>query len=279
MSWVAAGSGTVTSVGTGSGLTGAFTISGTISPDYTGGSNIILAAADGSGSTLDVNDRLLFSDAAEDVQFCNVDDLPFSTTPSDVGLSSISNNGNTITGSLTLTSTLYVPYQISHVGDTTTKMQFSTGSWTVYTSNSARLQCSSAYTRVNQNFVCTGNITAYFSDERLKTKTGNIENALDKINSLEGFTYVENDLAKSLGFDNNKQQVGLSAQSVKAVLPEAVALAPIDYLEDELNNDEEPISKSGEDYLTVDYSKLVPLLIEAVKELTSEVADLKSKLK
>ena len=89
-------------------------------------------------------------------------------------------------------------------------------------------------TRVNQNFVCTGNITAYFSDERLKTKTGNIENALDKINSLEGFTYVENDLAKSLGFHNNKQQVGLSAQSVKAVLPEAVALAPIDYLEDEL---------------------------------------------
>ena len=158
-------------------------------------------------------------------------------------------------------------------------MQFSTGQWTVYTSNSARLQCNSTYTRVNQNFVCTGNITAYFSDERLKTKTGNIENALDKINSLEGFIYVENDLAKSLGFDNNKQQVGLSAQSVKAVLPEAVTLAPVDYLEDELNNDGEHISKSGEDYLTVDYSKLVPLLIEAVKELTSEVADLKSKLK
>jgi hypothetical protein len=291
MSWVAGG-GTVTSVGTGQGLTGGtFTGSGTVSPDYAGGSNIILATTDATGTTLDVNDKLLYSDGAEDVLFCNVDDLPFSTTPSDVGLSSISSNGNVITGqlvvtsnaflqgSVTVSSTLYVPAAIAHTGDTTTKMEFTTGQWTVSTSGSQRLQCSSSYTRVNQDFVCTGNITAYFSDERLKTKTGNIENALDKINSLEGFTYVENDLAKSLGFDNKKQQVGLSAQSVNAVLPEAVGLAPIDYLEDELNDDGEYISKSGKDYLTVDYSKLVPLLIEAVKELTSEVADLKRKLK
>jgi len=250
----------------------------TVDVDYLGTDNIILAA--NAAVTPVGADTIIINDANDNnVKQALISTLPFSTTPSDVGLSSISNSGNTITGSLTLSSTLYVPYQIAHVGNTDTRMQFTNDNLSVYTNNIIRLSVNNTYVRVYGNLVASGNITAYFSDERLKTKTGNIENALDKINSLEGFTYVENDLAKSLGFDNKKQQVGLSAQSVKAVLPEAVSLAPVDYLDDEFNDDGEPISKSGENYLTVDYSKLVPLLIEAVKELTSEVADLKRKLK
>jgi len=123
----------------------------------------------------------------------------------------------------------------------------------------------------------TGNVTAYYSDMRLKTKTADIDNALEKVNSLSGFKYVENDLAKELGYSNDKQQVGLSAQQIQAVLPEAVSLAPIDMDTDE--NTGEITSKSGENYLTVDYSKLVPLLVEAIKELTQEVETLKTKLK
>jgi hypothetical protein len=119
-----------------------------------------------------------------------------------------------------------------------------------------------------------GNITAYYSDERLKTKTGNLDNALTKVKSLSGFTYIENDLARSLGYKNEKQQVGVSAQQVKAVLPEAVALAPVDY---ETLEDGTIVSKSGEDYLTVDYSRLVPLLIEAIKELTAKVEELEAR--
>jgi trimeric autotransporter adhesin len=123
----------------------------------------------------------------------------------------------------------------------------------------------------------SGNVTAYYSDMRLKTRTGGIDNALEKVNSLSGFKYVENDLAKELGYSNDKQQVGLSAQQIQAVLPEAVSLAPIDMDTDE--NTGEITSKSGENYLTVDYSKLVPLLVEAIKELTQEVESLKTKLK
>ncbi len=119
-----------------------------------------------------------------------------------------------------------------------------------------------------------GNITAYYSDERLKTKTGKLDNALTKVKSLSGFTYIENDLARSLGYKNQKQQVGVSAQQVKAVLPEAVALAPVDY---ETLEDGTIVSKSGEDYLTVDYSRLVPLLIEAIKELTAKVEELEAR--
>ena len=36
-------------------------------------------------------------------------------------------------------------------------------------------------------------------------------------------------------------------------------------------------SKSGEDYMTVDYEKLTPLLIEAIKELSEEIKTLKEK--
>ena len=130
---------------------------------------------------------------------------------------------------------------------------------------------------VQNEIAATGNITAYYSDERLKTKTGSIENALQKVQSLEGFTYVENDLAKSVGYSNDKQQVGVSAQQVQSVLPEAVSLAPFDYETNEETG--EITSKSGEEYLTVDYSRLVPLLIESIKELKTEVDDLKEQLR
>jgi hypothetical protein len=127
---------------------------------------------------------------------------------------------------------------------------------------------------VPNEIAATGNITAYYSDERLKTKTGGIDNALEKLSGLSGFLYVENDLARSLGYSNDKQQVGVSAQAVQAVLPEAVSLAPVDF---ETLEDGTIVSKSGENYLTVDYSRLVPLLIEAIKELENKVKALEAK--
>ena len=105
----------------------------------------------------------------------------------------------------------------------------------------------------------TDNITAYFSDERLKTKLGTIENALDKVSSLEGFYYEANETAQALGY-KVRREVGVSAQQVQKVLPEIVAPAPID-----------------NKYLTIDYERLVPLLIEAIKELRAEVNELKGK--
>jgi len=105
----------------------------------------------------------------------------------------------------------------------------------------------------------TGNITAYYSDDRLKTKLGKIENALDKVDQLEGFYYEANETAQALGY-KAKREVGVSAQSVEKVLPEIVSPAPID-----------------SQYLTIDYARLVPLLIEAVKELKAEVAELKAR--
>jgi hypothetical protein len=142
---------------------------------------------------------------------------------------------------------------------------YSTSSGLVQTYNSSSFQ-------VNGALYATSSITAYYSDERLKTKVGKIENALDKVDQLSGFLYVENDLAKSLGFKNEQQQVALSAQAVQKVQPEAVALAPFD-------RETDGTSKSGENYLTVQYEKLVPLLVEAIKELRGELNIIKAQLK
>jgi hypothetical protein len=107
----------------------------------------------------------------------------------------------------------------------------------------------------------TNNITAFFSDDRLKTRLGGIENALEKVRSLEGFFYEPNDVAQALGYDKTRE-VGVSAQQVQKVLPEIVVPAPID-----------------DKYWTVRYEKLVPLLIEAIKELDNELQSIKAQLK
>lgn len=118
--------------------------------------------------------------------------------------------------------------------------------------------------------VATNQITSYYSDERLKTNIVLIPNALDKVMSLRGVTYDPNSLAESFGFKKEKQ-VGVIAADVEAILPEAVKPAPFDMMLFENN----VISRSGEDYKTVQYEKLVPLLIEAIKELNNEVKKLK----
>ena len=112
---------------------------------------------------------------------------------------------------------------------------------------------------VNGNIEATGDISAFVSDDRLKTDKVSISNALEKVCSLNGFTYKFNETAGKLGFDMNETHVGVSAQEVQAVLPEVIAPAPI-----------------SDEYITVKYDKLVPLLIEAIKDLKKEIEELKS---
>lgn len=105
----------------------------------------------------------------------------------------------------------------------------------------------------------TNNVTAYYSDERLKDFHGQIEDALSKVKNLNGYYFTENETAKSLGYANGDMQVGVSAQEVQAVLPEVVTQAPI-----------------SDEYLTVYYDKLVPLLIEAIKDLSDKIEKLEN---
>jgi trimeric autotransporter adhesin len=117
----------------------------------------------------------------------------------------------------------------------------------------------------------TNEITSYYSDERLKENIEVITSALDKVMLLRGVTYNANQLAESFGFINKEKQVGVLANDVYKVLPEAVKPAPFDIMMFE--NAE--ISKSGEHYKTVQYEKLVPLLIEAIKDLNNQIKEIK----
>ena len=108
-----------------------------------------------------------------------------------------------------------------------------------------------------------GDVIAYsttISDKRLKDDVQTIDNALDKVSNLRGVTYTWNN-----GNRKGQKDLGLIAQEVEQVLPELV------------REKEMPMIDGGT-YKTVDYEKLVGVLIEAVKELSDKVNELENKL-
>lgn len=99
-----------------------------------------------------------------------------------------------------------------------------------------------------------GDVTAYAtSDRTLKTNVVNITNPLAKVNAINGVTFEWNELSDKQGAD-----VGLIAQEVEQVLPEIVTTR-----------------EDGTKALR--YEKVVPLLVEAIKELQRKVERLENK--
>lgn len=98
------------------------------------------------------------------------------------------------------------------------------------------------------NFTATGDITAY-SDDRLKTNVKTIDGALDKVSRVRGVTFDR--------IEDGSTSTGVVAQELAAVLPEAV------------KTDENGMHH-------VAYGNITGLLIEAVKELSAQVEELKS---
>ena len=110
----------------------------------------------------------------------------------------------------------------------------------------------------------TGDVVAYASDDRLKNRLGNIPSAIEKVKSLNGFIFTWNDVANSYGYSDLEQHVGLSAQEIKAVLPQVIRPAPFDN------------GTTGNNYMTVQYEKVVPLLVEAIKEQSKQIEELRA---
>ena len=101
----------------------------------------------------------------------------------------------------------------------------------------------------------TGDITAYStSDERLKTNVTPILDSLNKIGEIQGYEYdwVENDSHTNTGHD-----IGVLAQEIEKIAPEAV-------------------TTRDNGYKAVRYEKLVPILIQAIKELHDKVINLEN---
>jgi len=134
------------------------------------------------------------------------------------------------------------------------------------------------------NIYATGNIIAYWSDRRLKKNIKKIDDWRDIINGLNGYRFEWNDIGNKI-LENTEPgvQIGLIAQEVKAVLPQAASVQLLQYKNKEADGTLTPkddINYDPEDpYLTVDEKKLIPVLVEAVKGLLGEVEDLKKQLK
>jgi hypothetical protein len=126
-----------------------------------------------------------------------------------------------------------------------------TNSGVVYASSGSALATGSGLTYNGTDLTCGGNVTAY-SDARLKKNIKVIENALEKVNKISGYTFERTDI--DVG-----RQTGVIAQEVVNVLPEAVT-----------------VTENGT--YTVAYGNMVGLLIESIKELNSQVTSLKAEL-
>ena len=102
-----------------------------------------------------------------------------------------------------------------------------------------------------------GNITAYYSsDINLKDNIRPIESALFKVQQINGVTFDWNDKSSKIQQDKG-HDVGLIAQEVEKVLPEVVVLRP-------------------DGIMAIQYEKVVPLLVESIKELTKRVEELEN---
>ena len=95
------------------------------------------------------------------------------------------------------------------------------------------------------NILATGDVTAY-SDKRVKTDISKIKDPLNKVCSINGYTYKRTDT------DDDKTHTGVLAQEVMTVLPEVV-------------------HGSEDTNYSVSYGNMVSLLIEAIKELKLEM--------
>tara|TARA_A100001035_G_C27636649_1_gene432590 strand:- start:15 stop:809 length:795 start_codon:yes stop_codon:yes gene_type:complete len=106
------------------------------------------------------------------------------------------------------------------------------------------------------NLTAVGNITAY-SDARLKTDISTINDALGIVGKLRGVSYK--------WLKDGSNGIGVIAQEVEEVLPEVV----------QTNVDTDPSTGETTEVKSVDYGKIVGVLINAINELKAEVDELK----
>ena len=107
------------------------------------------------------------------------------------------------------------------------------------------------------NLEVEGDVISYASsDKRLKNKISNISDPINKIKQINGVNF---EWSKDQSVHQGKD-VGVIAQEVKEILPEVV-------------------EERGDGYLAVKYEKIIPLLIEAIKDQQKQIEELQAKLK
>jgi len=167
-------------------------------------------------------------------------------------LSNIAGSGISVsggTGNVTITNTGVT----SAVAGTGVSVSGATGAVTISIGQSVATSATPTFAglTINGAITATGDITAYYtSDKRHKNNIQIIPNALEKVSKLNGVTWEWNDDVNEV--TKSTPKTGLIAQDVQSVLPEVV--------------------KEREDgFLSLDYSKMMGLMVEAIKEQQTQI--------
>lgn len=122
-----------------------------------------------------------------------------------------------------------------------------------------------------------GNVTAYYSDERLKDVQEELDPdaCLAAVNKWRKVRYHANDLGASFGYKKEKMEIGLLAGEIQQDFPELTPLAPFDI---DTAEDGTISSKSGENYRTMNYERIVAVQAAAITALTRRLEELEGKV-
>ena len=178
----------------------------------------------------------------------------------------LDNNGKIGMGDPTYTNQSSPNYQVHICGDgTSLAIESGTGEAYIGSQNTSYFHFLG-----NRNFYfgnrCEANGGFHtYSDERLKKNIIPISDALDKVTQMNGVTFSWIDAENRGGGDTGKQ-FGVTAQNMLEVDSELPTLNkdPL-ALQDEIDNEE------STNYYSMDYSRITPFLIEAVKELKTKL--------
>lgn len=133
----------------------------------------------------------------------------------------------------------------------------------LYINGALRVGATSTNPSTTGQIRATNDIIAYnTSDKRFKENISNITTPLDKISKINGVEFDWKPLTEEeikIHHSNVGHDIGVIAQEIEEVLPEAV-------------------TTRDTGYKAVRYEKIVPLLIESIKELKAEIEELKGRL-
>ena len=120
--------------------------------------------------------------------------------------------------------------------------------------------------KLDVNGSCHATCFPTSSDIRFKKKITPLENSLEKIKKLQGVKYEWNEFVNSRrdGYKLNVPIIGLIAQDVEKVIPEII--------------DVWKLSDDCQDARSIEYPRLIPFLIEAIKDQQDQIEDLKNRL-
>jgi hypothetical protein len=201
-----------------------------------------------------------------------------------IGGSQNAYSGFTVDGGMRVmvhTSGVGAPCGFYHEGQGWSALFYVNGTSALFYAAAEKIITQSYGVYVTGEIRASSDITAYYSDIRLKKDIDVIPNAIEKIKKLRGVTYTWNEEEVNVVKNRSGQRdIGLIAQEVEAIEPLFTKeyQTPLEETPKDANAAANFTPRMSETYKTIKYDKLVALLVEGMKEQQLQIEELKNKL-